>query len=62
MSTLVALLGLYLLHRLLLRYSPAYQARVQRIDRKITWINIILVSYLAVTFLIMVWRYLSQEE
>jgi hypothetical protein len=56
------LLGLYLLHRLLLRYSPAYQARVQRIDRKITWINIILVSYLAVTFLIMVWRYLSQEE
>ena len=42
---------LYLAHRFMLSQSPAYKARMQRFDRKITWLNIMLVTYLAISFL-----------
>ena len=42
---------LYLAHRFMLSQSPAYRTRMQRFDRKITWLNIMLVTYLAISFL-----------
>ena len=48
---------LYLAHRFMLSQSPAYKARMQRFDRKITWLNIMLVTYLGVSFLVKVVRY-----
>lgn len=48
---------LYLAHRFMLSQSPAYKARMQRFDRKITWLNIMLVTYLAVSFLVKVVRH-----
>lgn len=48
---------LYLGHRFLLSQSPAYKARMQRFDRKITWLNIMLVTYLGISFLVKVVRY-----
>ena len=48
---------LYIGHRFMLSQSPAYKARMQRFDRKITWLNIMLVTYLAVSFLVKVVRH-----
>ena len=48
---------LYIGHRFMLWQSPAYKARMQRFDRKITWLNIMLVTYLAVSFLVKVVRH-----
>jgi hypothetical protein len=44
-------LVLYLAHRFMLSLSPAYRVRMQRFDRKITWLNIMLVTYLAISFM-----------
>jgi hypothetical protein len=62
MQTLVSLLGLYLLHRLLLHFVPAYRVRFREFDRKIVWINTILVGYLLLNFFIYLIRYLNQGE
>ena len=48
---------LYLAHRFMLSQSAGYKARMQRFDRKITWLNIMLVTYLAISFLVKVVRY-----
>ena len=48
---------LYLGHRFMLSQSPAYRARVQGFDRKITWLTIMLVTYLAISFLVKVVRH-----
>ena len=50
---------LYLAHRFMLSQSPAYKARMQRFDRKITWLNIMLVTYLAISFLFKVVRHFA---
>ena len=62
MHTLLSLVGLYLLHRLLLRFVPAYRVRFQEFDRKIVWINTILVGYLLLTFIFRLIRYFNQGE
>ena len=48
---------LYLAHRFMLSQSLAYRARMQRFDRKITWLNIMLVTYLAVSFIVKLVRH-----
>ena len=50
---------LYLAHRFMLSQSPAYKARMQRFDRKITWLNIMIVTYLAISFLVKVVRHFA---
>lgn len=62
MQTLLSLVGLYLLHRLLLYFVPAYRVRFQEFDRKIVWINTILVGYLLLNFVITLIRHLRQGE
>lgn len=62
MQTLLSLIGLYLLHRVLLRFVPAYRVRFQEFDRKIVWINTILVGYLLLNFVITLIRHLRQGE
>lgn len=57
MKMLAFFVVLYLAHRFMLSQSPAYKARMQRFDRKITWLNIMLVAYLGVSFLVKVVRY-----
>lgn len=57
MKMLAFFVVLYLAHRFMLSQSPAYKARMQRFDRKITWLNIMLVTYLAISFLVRVVRY-----
>ena len=57
MKMLAFFVVLYLAHRFMLSQSPAYKARMQRFDRKITWLNIMLVTYLGVSFLVKVVRY-----
>jgi len=46
MRTLLFVLGLYGAHRVLLSLSAAYAARMQRLDRQLTWVSVILVVYL----------------
>ena len=58
MKMLAFFVVLYLAHRFMLSQSPAYKTRMQRFDRKITWLNIMLVTYLAISFLVKVVRYL----
>jgi hypothetical protein len=48
---------LYLAHRFMLSQSPGYRARMQRFDRKITWLNIMLVTYLAISFIVRLVRF-----
>lgn len=52
MKMLAFFVVLYLAHRFMLSQSPGYRARMQRFDRKITWLNIMLVAYLAIAFLV----------
>lgn len=40
----------YVVHRLLVQVYPPYRERMQELDRKMTWITIILVTYLVVNF------------
>jgi hypothetical protein len=51
MKMLAFFVALYLAHRFMLSLSPAYRVRMQRFDRKITWLNIMLVTYLAISFM-----------
>lgn len=51
MKMLAFFVVLYLAHRFMLSQSDGYRTRMQRFDRKITWLNIMLVTYLAVSFL-----------
>ena len=46
MRTLLFILGLYVAHRVLLFVSPAYAERMRRMDRRLTWVSVILVVYL----------------
>jgi hypothetical protein len=46
MRTLLFLMGLYVVHRVLLAVSPAYAERMRRLDRRLTWMSLILVVYL----------------
>ena len=46
MRTLLFALGLYVAHRVLVLLSPAYAERMQRLDRQLTWVSVILVVYL----------------
>lgn len=62
MRTVVFFLALYLVHRVLLKVWEPYRASMRRFDQRITWINILVVSYLAITFLIRLLQYLNQEE
>ncbi len=48
---------LYLAHRFMLSQSPAYRERVRGFDRKISWLTIMLVTYLAISFLVKVVRH-----
>ncbi len=57
MKMLAFFVVLYLAHRFMLSQSPAYRTRMQRFDRKITWLNIMLVTYLAISFLVKVVRH-----
>ncbi len=57
MKMLAFFVVLYLAHRFMLSQSLAYKARMQRFDRKITWLNIMLVTYLAISFLVKVVRH-----
>ena len=59
MKMLAFFVVLYLAHRFMLSQSPAYKTRMQRFDRKITWLNIMLVTYLAISFLVKVVRYFA---
>ncbi|GIX45880.1 MAG: hypothetical protein KatS3mg131_0091 [Candidatus Tectimicrobiota bacterium] len=61
MRTLFFLFVLYLIHRLLLLASPAYRERMRRFDRKMAWINLLLVIYLVVNFTLYLLRYLLRE-
>ncbi|MDZ7378218.1 MAG: hypothetical protein ONB06_02615 [candidate division KSB1 bacterium] len=57
MRPLLFLLGLYAAHRALLLLSPAYAARMRRLDRRLTWVSIILVLYLLITVVVRLWFY-----
>ena len=46
MRTLLFVTGLYLAHRVLLYFSPAYAEHMRRLDRQLTWVSLILVVYL----------------
>jgi hypothetical protein len=46
MSTLLFVIGLYVVHRVLLSVSPAYAQRMRRLDRQLTWLSLLLVVYL----------------
>lgn len=48
---------LYLAHRFMLSQSDGYRVRMQRFDRKITWLNIMLVTYLAISFMVKLVRH-----
>jgi hypothetical protein len=39
-------------HRVLLSLSPAYAARMRRLDRQLTWVSIILIVYLLANIVI----------
>ena len=45
MRTLLTIVGMYMLHRVLLQLWPAYQAYMQRLDHRLTWVSVILVLY-----------------
>ena len=57
MKMLAFFVVLYLAHRFMLSQSERYRARMQRFDRKITWLNIMLVAYLAVGFFVKLVRH-----
>jgi len=46
MRTLLFVLGLYVAHRVLLSLSAAYAERMRHLDRRLTWVSVILVVYL----------------
>lgn len=52
MRTLLLVLGLYLAHRVLLALVLAYAEHMQRLDRQLTWVSIILVVYMVVNVLL----------
>jgi hypothetical protein len=52
MRTLLFIMGLYLMHRLLLAVSPTYAERMRRLDRRLTWMSLILVVYLLANVLL----------
>jgi hypothetical protein len=60
MRTLLFFLGLYLAHRLALHFYPPYRERMRHFDRKLLWVNVVVVVYLAAHFVIMVLRYVAQ--
>jgi hypothetical protein len=51
---LLFLFGLFVVHRLLIQVYPPYRERMRDLDRKMTWITIILVIYLVVNFVYLV--------
>jgi hypothetical protein len=55
MRTLLFLMGLYVVHRVLLAVSPAYAERMRRLDRRLTWMSLILVVYLLANALLRLW-------
>jgi hypothetical protein len=59
MRMLISLVGLYLVHRLLLHLYPAYRERVRQFDRKLIWVNIILLTYCIMNFLVIILRYIT---
>ena len=52
MRTLLFFTGLYVAHRVLLYLSAAYAEHMQRLDRQLTWVSIILVVYLLANVLL----------
>ncbi len=46
MRMLIFFAGLYAGHRLAMPLFPAYAAYMRRVDRRLTWVSIILVLYL----------------
>ena len=50
MRLLVVCFIAYVAHRLLVQIYPPYRDRMREVDRKVTWITIILVTYLVVNF------------
>jgi hypothetical protein len=50
MRVFFLLLGLYVVHRLCVQVYPPYRERVRELDRKVTWITVILVLYLVGNF------------
>ena len=57
MRTLLCVTGLYLGHRVLRSLSPAYAAHMRHLDRRLTWVSIILVVYLLVNALLGLFYY-----
>jgi len=57
MRTLLFVTGLYLVHRVLLYLSPVYAEHMRHLDRRLTWVSIILVVYLLVNALLGLFYY-----
>ena len=49
MRTLLFVAGLYVAHRVAMPMFPTYAAYMRRLDRRLTWVSIILVLYLVTT-------------
>lgn len=62
MRTLLFLVGLYVVHRIVLQISPAYRARMQSLDRQLSWVSLVLVGYLVLTLIIRLMQYMRYEE
>jgi hypothetical protein len=54
MRPLFLLIGLFILHRVLMRVYPPYRQRFQEFDRKVAWISLILVLYVVGNFIYLV--------
>lgn len=55
MRTLLFCLGLYAAHRLALPLFPAYATYMRRLDRRLTWVSLILVLYLITNVILKLW-------
>lgn len=54
MRLFLFVIGLFVVHHLLMQVYPPYRERMRSLDRKVTWLTILLVLYLVVNFVYIV--------
>lgn len=55
MRTLLFCIGLYIAHRVALPLFPTYATYMRRLDRRLTWVSVLLVLYLVTNVILRLW-------
>lgn len=55
MRTLLFFAALYMAHRVALPLFPTYATYMQHLDRRVTWVSLILVLYLVTNVILKLW-------